>query len=44
MQGLVLSDQARRVTDYRTERRWEMIELKDHQQQEMEGSCNVTHA
>ena len=32
IQGLALSEQARRVTDWRKERRWEMVELKDHQQ------------
>ena len=37
MQGLGSSEQARRVTDWRRERRWEMVELKGHQQQEMEG-------
>ena len=30
--GLVLSEQARRVTDWRRERRWEMVELKNNQQ------------
>ena len=29
---LALSEQAIRVTDWRRERRWEMVELKDHQQ------------
>ena len=28
IQGLALSEQARRVTDWRRERRWEMVELK----------------
>ena len=37
IQGLALSEEARRVTDWRRERRWEMVELKGHQQQEMEG-------
>ena len=32
-----MSEQARRVTDGRRERRWEMVELKDRQQQETEG-------
>ena len=32
-----MSKQARRVTDWRRERRWETVELKDRQQQEMEG-------
>ena len=31
------SEQARRATDWRKETRWEMVKLKDHQQQEMEG-------
>ena len=29
--GLALSEEARRVTDCRRERRWEMAELRDHQ-------------
>ena len=29
IQGLALSEQARRVTDWRRERRGEMVELKD---------------
>ena len=29
--GAGISEQARRVPDWRKERRWEMIELKDHQ-------------
>ena len=37
MQGLALSERARSVTDWRRERRQEMAELKDHQQQEAEG-------
>ena len=32
IQGLASSEQARRVTDWRGERRWEMVELKDRQQ------------
>jgi hypothetical protein len=28
--GLASSEQARRVTDWRRERRWEIVELKDH--------------
>ena len=32
IQGLASSEQVRRVTDLRMERRWEMVELKDHQQ------------
>ena len=35
-QGLASSEQARRVTDWRKERRWEMVDLKDDQQQETE--------
>jgi len=31
-QRLASSEKARRVTDWRRERRWEMVELKDHQQ------------
>lgn len=37
MQGLAPSVQAKRVTDWRKERRWEMVEMKGHQQLEMEG-------
>ena len=37
IQGLQSSERARRVTDWRRERRWEMVELKDRQQQETEG-------
>jgi hypothetical protein len=32
-----LSEQARRVTDWRKERKWEMVELKDNQQQKTMG-------
>ena len=32
IQGLALSEQVRRVTDWRRERRWGMAELKDGQQ------------
>ena len=32
IQGLASSVQAKRVTDWRKERRWEMVELKDRQQ------------
>ena len=32
IQGLASSEQARRVTDWRRQRRWEMVELKDSQQ------------
>ena len=35
--GAGMSEQARKVTDWRTERRWEMVERKDHQQQKTEG-------
>ena len=31
-QHLASSEQARKVTDWRRERKWEMVELKDHQQ------------
>ena len=44
IQGLALSEQAGGVTDWRRERRWEMVQLKDRQQQDMEGNCNFTHA
>ena len=37
IQGLALNEQATRVTD----RRWEMAELKDRQQQEMEGKLQL---
>ena len=37
LQGLELSQQAGRVTGWRRERRWEMVELKDRQQRETEG-------
>ena len=30
IQELAQSDQARRVTDRRRERRWEMVDVKDH--------------
>ena len=29
--GAGVSEQARRVTDRRRDRRWEMVQLKDHQ-------------
>ena len=32
VQRLAWSEQSRRVTDWRRERRWEMVELKDRQQ------------
>ena len=35
--GLASSEQARRVTDWRRKRRWEMVEMRDCQQQETEG-------
>ena len=37
VQGLPSCEQARTVTSWRREKRWEMAELKDDQQQEMEG-------
>ena len=37
-----MSEQARRVTAWRRERRWEMVELKDRQQQDTEGKLHVT--
>ena len=37
IQGLALSEQVRRVTDWRRERRREKVEMKDHQQQETES-------
>ena len=36
-QGPALSERARSVTDWRRERRQEMAELKDRQQQEAQG-------
>ena len=32
IQGLASTEQTRRVTDWRRERRWETVKLKDHQQ------------
>jgi len=32
IQWLASSEQARRVTDWKREKRWEMVELKDCQQ------------
>ena len=32
IQGLASTEQARRVSGWRKERGWEMVELKDHQQ------------
>ena len=43
IQELASNEQARRVTDWRRERRWEMVELKDRQQQET-LSCDFPHA
>ena len=37
--GLASSEQARRLTDWRKERRGEMGELKDHQQQRWGGAA-----
>ena len=37
IQGLASREQAGRVTDWRRERRREMVGLKGHQRQEMEG-------
>ena len=34
---MALSEQAGRVADWRREKRWEKVEMKDHQQLEMEG-------
>ena len=34
--GASMSEQARRVTDWRRERRWKRVELKDRQQYETE--------
>ena len=44
VQQLASSEQARRVTDERREKLWEMAELKDHQQQGRRAGCNFTHA
>ena len=38
------SAQARRATNWRRERRGEMVALKDHQQRRQRASCNFTHA
>ena len=35
--GAGIREQARRVTDWRRERRWEVAVLKGRQQQEMQG-------
>ena len=37
MRGLASSEQAGRLSDWRKERRWEMVELKHRQQQEVAG-------
>jgi len=42
--GAGSNEQARRVTDWRRERRGEMVELQDHQQRRQRASCNFTHA
>ena len=42
-QGVALNEQARRVSDWRRERRWEMLELKGRQQQETEGELAMSH-
>jgi len=41
--GLASSEQARRVTDWRRERRRETVELNLCQQQETEENCNFIH-
>ena len=45
VQQLVLSEQERRVTDWRREGRWEMVELKGHifSNRRQRASCNATH-
>ena len=45
VQQLVLSEQERRVTDWRREGRWEMGELKGHifSNRRQRASCNATH-
>ena len=40
--GASMSEQARRVTDWRRERRWEMVELKGCQHRRWRVSCTVT--
>ena len=42
--GLASTEQARRVTDWRRERKWEMVELKDCQDRRWRVSCNFTHS
>ena len=44
IQGLGSSEQARRVTAWRRERRWEMVELNDPQQLKMEGQVAISLA
>jgi len=39
---LISSEQARRVTDWRKERRWEMVELKVSNRRRRE-KCTFTH-
>ena len=41
--GLVLSEQIRRVTDWRRERRWERIELKIVSNRRQRASCTTTY-
>ena len=36
------SEQAKRVTHWRRERRWEMVQLKDRQQQETKGKLLIS--
>ena len=40
-QGLASSEQTRRVTGWRREKRWEVVELKDRQQQRRRTGCSV---
>ena len=42
-QGLASSEQTRRVTGWRREKRWEMVELKDRQQQKTEDRLQCDH-
>ena len=41
IQELASSEQVRRVTDWRKERRWEMVELKDCQQEKTKGKLQL---
>ena len=41
IQGLAWSEPARQATDWRRERRWEMVELKDCQQWETVGTLQL---